>query len=89
MRTRRRKWTPRHFSLKLIEESDLAYCLHFALHNLHIEPGVFLGLRTRNDMITEGEQAFMLASIKKAIMDGYVPLKAQNFTKNDNNGGAS
>ena len=86
----RRKWTPKRFSLKLIEESDLAYCLYFAFLNMNIEPGIFLGTRTRNDAITDGERAFMLASIKKAIMDGDVPIKAKNFSKNNtNSGGAS
>lgn len=89
MRTRR-KWTPRHFSLNLIEESDLAYCLYFAFLNMNIEPGIFLGTRTRNDVITDGERAFMLASIKKAIKDGDTPIKAKHFSNNNNKpGGAS
>ena len=84
MKTRtRRRWTRRRFSKHLIEESDLAYCLHFALQNLHIEPGVFMGFRTRSEPIPEGERAFMLASIKKAISEGDTPVKIQNFVKNE------
>lgn len=85
----RRKWTRRHFSLKLIEESDLGYCLHFALHNLHIQPGIFMGFRTANDPVTDGERSFMLASIKKAIMDGDIPTKIKHFSKNQQQGGTS
>ena len=54
--------------------------LHFAFLNLHIEPGVFMGLRTRNDLIPDGERAFMLASIKKALQEGDIPLKMRNFS---------
>ena len=38
-----------------------------------------MGLRTRNDPIPEGERAFILASTKKAIMDGDTPVKVRNF----------
>lgn len=85
----RRKWTRRHFSLKLIEESDLGFCLHFALQNLHIQPGVFMGFRTANDPVPDGERSFMLASIKKALMDGDIPVKQKNFSKNQQQGGNS
>lgn len=64
----------------MIEESELAYYLHFALQNLHIEPGVLLGLRTKNDRIEKGERAFILASIKKACMEGDTPVKIRNFS---------
>ena len=40
-----------------------------------------MGLRTRNDPVTAGERAFILASTKKALMDGDVPVKIRNFTK--------
>lgn len=86
MRTR---WTRRSFSLNLIEESDLGYCLHFALQNLHIQPGIFMGFRTANDPVPEGERAFMLASIKKAIKDGDTPIKIKHFSKNKEQGGSS
>ena len=87
--TTRTKWTRRHFSLKLIEESDLAYCLHFALQNLHIQPGIFMGFRTANDPVPKGERAFMLASIKKAVKDGDTPMKIRHFSKNQQQGGNS
>ena len=70
------------FSKHLIEESDLAYCLHIAFQNQHIEPGIFMGLRTHNEPVTEGERAFMLASTKKAIMEGDTPVKIRNFSSN-------
>lgn len=40
-----------------------------------------MGLRTRNDKIPEGERAFMLASTKKALMEGDTPVKIRNFGK--------
>ena len=58
----------------------MAYCLYYAFLNQNIEPGVFMGLRTRNDPIPDGERAFMLAAIKKALQDGDVTLKARNFS---------
>ena len=76
-RTRR---TRRHFAATLIEESDLAYRLHVIFQNQHIEPGVFMGLRTREDPIPYGERVFMLASTRKALMEGDVPVKIRNFT---------
>ena len=39
-----------------------------------------MGLRTRNEPVTEGERAFMLASTKKAIMEGETPVKIRNFS---------
>ena len=53
--------------------------LYIAFMNLHIEPGVFMGLRTRNDPIPDGERAFMLASIKKAWQEGNMPITVRNF----------
>lgn len=41
-----------------------------------------MGLRTRNDPIPPGERAFMLASTKKALMEGDTPVKIRNFTSN-------
>lgn len=45
-----------------------------------------MGLRTRNDPIPEGERAFMLASIKKAIEDGDTPVKVRNFASDQKGG---
>lgn len=92
MRTRTRawrKWTPRRFSLNFIEESDLGKYLHFALQVLHIEPGVFMGFRTRNEPVTDGELAFMKASIYKAITDGETPIQIKHFSKKQETGGSS
>lgn len=41
-----------------------------------------MGLRTHNEPVTEGERAFMLASTKKAIMEGDTPVKIRNFSSN-------
>lgn len=46
-----------------------------------------MGLRTRNDMIPDGERSFMLASIKKALADGFIPVMAQNFSSPKKKGG--
>lgn len=40
-----------------------------------------MGFRTQNDPIPDGERAFMLASTKKAIVEGDVPVKVRNFGK--------
>ena len=47
-----------------------------------------MGLRTRNDRIPAGERAFILASIKKAIMDGDTPVKVRNFSSKGKGGNA-
>lgn len=46
-----------------------------------------MGLRTRNDRIPDGERAFMIASTKKALKEGYTPVKLQNFSSNTKKGG--
>lgn len=46
-----------------------------------------MGLRTRNDRIPSGERAFMLASIKKALEEGDVPVKIRNFGSKKDKGG--
>lgn len=48
-----------------------------------------MGLRTRNDRIPEGERAFILASTKKAFLDGDVPVKANMFSKKDKGKGGN
>ena len=63
----------------MIAESGLAYCLHTAFQNQGIEPGVLLGLRSRDDPIPEGERAFILASTRRALEKGETPVKIQNF----------
>lgn len=40
-----------------------------------------MGLRTRNELIPEGERAFIFASIKKALTEGDTPVKVRNFAK--------
>lgn len=46
-----------------------------------------MGLRTRNERIPEGERAFILASIKTAILEGDTPVKVRNFASDKKNGG--
>ena len=48
-----------------------------------------MGLRTRNDLIPAGERAFIIASIKKAIMEGDTPVKVRNFNNTKKKGGES
>lgn len=49
-----------------------------------------MGLRTRNDPIPKGERAFIIASTKKAIMEGDTPVKLRNFgTSKKDKGGNS
>lgn len=90
MTTRRKPWTRRPFCKALIEESDLATCLHAIFQNQHIAPGVVMGLRAPNDPIPEGERAFIMASTKKALLEGDTPIKLKNLTskKSDKGGNA-
>ena len=79
--------TRRPFSRALIEESDLAHCLHLLLQNQGILPGIAFGIRTVNDPVTPGERAFIIASTKKAWQEGYTPVKVVNFaSKNQTEG---
>lgn len=48
-----------------------------------------MGLRSRNDRIPDGERAFMLASMKKAIMEGDTPLRLRHFSSKKDKGGNS
>lgn len=74
------------FCEALIDESDLAFRLHVLFQNQCMEPGIVMGLRTRNDPIPYGERVFLLASTKRALRDGYTPVKVQNFaSKNQSN----
>lgn len=68
------------FAKALIEESDLGYFLHTIFQNQHIMPGIIMGTRTQNDPVTIGERAFMLASTRKALIEGDTPVKIQHFS---------
>jgi hypothetical protein len=39
-----------------------------------------MGLRKPDDIIPEGERIFILASTKKALTEGDVPIKCRNLT---------
>lgn len=53
--------------------------------NQGIAPGIVMGLRTQNDLVPHGEQVFMLASTRKALVDGDTPVKISNFTSKSKN----
>lgn len=38
-----------------------------------------MGLRTRNEVIPEGERAFIIASTIKALEEGDTPVKIKHF----------
>lgn len=48
-----------------------------------------MGLRSRNDRIPEGERAFILASTRKALLEGDTPVKIRNFTSSSKKGGSA
>ena len=48
-----------------------------------------MGTRAPDDPITDGERAFLLASTKKAIMEGDTPVKIRNFSNKKGEGGSS
>lgn len=74
-------WMRRPFWLNLFEESALAFWLHTIFQNQHILPGIILGLRAPSDMILPGERTFALASTKKSLEEGDIPVKIRNFSK--------
>lgn len=53
--------------------------MHTIFQNQGIAPGVVMGLRGPDDSIPAGERSFLLASTKKALEDGDVPVKIKNF----------
>ena len=57
----------------------MAQWLHIAYQNHNIEPGIMLGVRTRNELIPAGEQAFMRASDLIAMEEGFIPIKVAHF----------
>ena len=52
-------------------------------------PGIAMGLRTPSDPVTEGERAFMLASTRKSLEEGDLPVKVRNFSSEKDKGGSS
>ena len=53
--------------------------LYASLPYMSILPGIIIGTRTQNEPVTAGERTFIIASTKKALEDGYIPVKVQNF----------
>lgn len=45
-----------------------------------------MGIRTRNEPVTTGERAFMIASTLKAIEEGDTPVKVRNFSSKSEGG---
>lgn len=62
----------------------MAYLLHIAYQNQHLEPGILMGLRTKNDLIEIGERAFILASNALALGNLETPVKVCNFVNKEN-----
>lgn len=56
--------------------------------NTGLEPGILMGFRTHNDLIPDGERAFILASTRVALEDGDTPVKIRNLVKKTNEGGS-
>lgn len=56
--------------------------LHVAYQNQHIEPGVLMGYRTRNELIPEGERAFIMGSNLYALEKRETPVTANFFMSN-------
>lgn len=48
-----------------------------------------MGLRTPDDPVPDGERAFMLASTRKALEEGDVPVKIRNFSSKKDKGGSN
>lgn len=46
-----------------------------------------MGLRSRNDRIPDGERAFIMASLRKSLEEGDVPIKARFFSNKKDKGG--
>lgn len=46
-----------------------------------------MGIRTRNEPVTIGERAFMIASTLKAMEEGDTPVKVRNFSSKPLEGG--
>jgi len=57
----------------------VAWRTHIAYQYHHIQPAVFMGLRTQNELITEGERAFMIASDELAFENNDRPLRVHDF----------
>ncbi len=55
--------------------------LHVIFQNQGVLPGVVMGVRGANEPVTEGERAFLFASTRKALEDGWMPVKISNFGK--------
>ncbi len=65
----------------------MGYLLHIAFQNQGLEPGVLMGLRSHAAPIPAGERAFILASTRKAIAEGDIPVKWNHLSKGGNTSG--
>ncbi len=59
----------------------MGYLLYAVLQSYGITPGVFMGFRKPTDPISDGERAFITASLRKALKEGDMPIRQKNFAK--------
>lgn len=56
-----------------------------AYQHHNIPPAIFMGLRTCNEPITEGERAFMIASDEIAVEHNDRTLRLRDFVRGEEN----
>lgn len=61
----------------------MAWRAHIAYQYHHIQPAVFMGLRTANELVTEGERAFMIASDEIAAETYDRALRLRDFVRKE------
>ncbi len=65
----------------------MGFLLHVIFQNQGILPGEVMGVRSSTEKVTAGERAFILASTRKALEEGYTPVKIGNFPKSKGGAG--
>lgn len=55
--------------------------LHFAWQVHHLRPDVYMGLCPAGEPVGPGARAFMMASDRKAMEEGDLPVRLRNFQK--------
>ncbi len=59
----------------------MAFFVYVAFIFQKVQPGVYMGLRTVNDPIPDGERHFMTACMKLAVERGDMPVVVGNLSK--------